>query len=152
MIIEQESTIDAPFGQVWARIVSPEGINYEMLPWMTMSFPRSAGSMTIDTIPVGKPIGRAWLRLFGVVPFDYDFLTIAELEPGRRFHEKSTMLSMRRWEHERTLTPRGGGRTTLHDRVTFQTRLPLTLIAPLISRVVRAFFGHRHRRLQKHFG
>src|ERR1700737_1385640 len=132
MIVEHESPIDAPVEQVWARVVSLEGINDEMRPWMTMGVPRGAESMTIDNIPVGKPIGRAWLRLLGVVPFDYDFLTIAELDPGRRFHEKSTMLSMRRWEHERTLTPRRDGRTELHDRVTFEPRTPIFRRAPLI--------------------
>jgi ligand-binding SRPBCC domain-containing protein len=152
MIVERESIIDTPVDRVWARVVSPEGINDEMRPWMTMSVPRGAESMTIDNIPVGKPIGRAWLRLFGIVPFDYDFLAIAELDPGRRFHEKSTMLSMRRWEHERTLTPRDDGRTGLHDRVTFEPRTPMSLMAPLIGRVLYAFFGHRHRRLQSYFG
>ncbi|WP_024795792.1 hypothetical protein [Tomitella biformata] len=151
MIIERASVIDAPADKVWIRVVTPEGINHEMRPWMTMSMPRGADSMTIDNIPVGQPIGRAWLRLFGIVPFDYDSLTIAELDPGRRFHEKSTMLSMRRWEHERTLIPREDGRTGLHDRVTFEPRGPISLAAPVIGRVLHAFFGHRHRRLQSYF-
>jgi hypothetical protein len=45
--------------------------------------------------PVGVAAHRARLRLFGVLPFDYDYLTIAELEPGRHFREESTMLSGR---------------------------------------------------------
>lgn len=150
MLIDKVSTIDAPVEQVWSRVVSPEGINDEMRPWMTMSVPRGAELMTVDTVALGKPVGRAWLRLFGVVPFDYDHLTIAELDPGRRFHEKSTMLSMR-WEHERILTRGNDGSTTVHDRVTFQTRFLLRPITPLIARVLRAFFGHRHRRLRRHF-
>lgn len=151
MIIERRSTIDAPIDDVWARVVTPEGINDEMRPWMTMSIPRGAESMTIDNVPIGKPIGRAWLRLFGVLPFDYDFLSIAALDPGRRFHEKSTMLSMRVWEHERTLTPQESGGTGLHDRITFEPRIAKALLAPLLGRVLRTFFGHRHRRLQRHF-
>ena len=82
MIIEQQSIVDAPAEQVWARVVTPEGINDEVRPWMTMSMPRGATSLTVDNVPIGEPIGRAWLRLFGVVPFDYDRLTIAELVPG----------------------------------------------------------------------
>lgn len=61
-----------------------------------MSIPRGAGDLTIDALDVGRPIGRSWLRLFGVLPFDYDDLCLAELEPGRRFREESTMASMRR--------------------------------------------------------
>ena len=82
MIIERQSIVDAPAEQVWARVVTPEGINDELRPWMTMSMPRGAESLTVDNVPIGTPIGRAWLRLFGVLPFDYDRLTIAELQPG----------------------------------------------------------------------
>lgn len=150
MIIERKSVVDAPAHRVWARVVTPEGINDEMRPWMTMSIPRRLGRVTIDTVPVGVPLGRAWLRLFGIVPFDYDALTIAELEPGQRFHEKSTMLSMRRWEHERTVTPVGDGRTAVHDRLTFEPRL--AVLTPVLTAIVRSFFAHRHRRLHRRFG
>ncbi|MDH6282552.1 hypothetical protein [Prescottella agglutinans] len=149
MIIERESVVDAPAERVWARVVSPEGINDEMRPWMTMSIPRGLGPVTIDSVPIGVPLGRAWLRLFGVVPFDYDALTIAELEPGQRFHEKSTMLSMRRWEHERTVTSSGDARAVVHDRVTFESRL--SILTPVLAVIVRSFFAHRHRRLARHF-
>ncbi|RVW08404.1 hypothetical protein EGT67_15845 [Prescottella agglutinans] len=149
MIIERASVVDGPADRVWARVVTPEGINDEMRPWMTMSIPRGLGAVNIDTVPVAVPLGRAWLRLLGVVPFDYDALTIAELEPGQRFHEKSTMMSMRRWEHERTLTPVGADRTTVHDRITFEPRL--AALTPVMTVIVRSFFAHRHRRLARHF-
>jgi ligand-binding SRPBCC domain-containing protein len=60
------------------------------------------------------------------------------------------MMSMRRWEHERTLTPVPGG-TRVHDRVTFQPRLPVPVLASLLTRMVDAFFKHRHRRLRSYF-
>jgi len=63
-VIERQSVVDAPAEQVWQRVVTPEGINDELRPWMTMSMPRGAESITVDNIP----IGRAWLRLFGVLP------------------------------------------------------------------------------------
>ena len=59
MIIERQSVVDAPAEQVWARVVTPEGINDEVRPWMTMSMPRGAKNLTVDTVPVGTPIGRA---------------------------------------------------------------------------------------------
>lgn len=151
MIVERRSTVDAPVEQVWARIVTPEGINDELRPWMTMSMPRGAKSLTVETVPVGEPIGRCWLRLFGVIPFDYDKLMIAELWPGRGFSEASTMLSMRVWCHERTLEPAGEAKTVVHDRLTFELRAPLRPLAPVIAAGVNALFGHRHRRLARHF-
>lgn len=137
--------------EVWARIVTPTGINDEMRPWLTMSIPRHAEEVTIDNVTVGAPIGRAWLRLFGVIPFDYDHLTITELEPGRRFLEESTMLSMSRWTHERVVKPTATG-ASVTDRVTLRPRLVLRPLGPLLVRGVRAFFIHRHRRLVRHFG
>lgn len=133
---------------VWERVIDPDGINHEMWPWMTMRMPRRAAGLTVETLPLGQPIGRAWLRLFGVIPFDFDYLTVVELEPGARFLECSTMLSMRRWQHERTLTPVAGV-TQVHDRVTLQPRLPV--VGMLLARIVDAFFKHRQRRLQNYF-
>jgi hypothetical protein len=150
-VIEQRSVVDAAAGRVWQRVVTPEGINDELGPWMTMSMPRGAESFTVDTVPVGTPIGRSWLRLFGVVPFDYDYLTIAELQPGRSFREESTMLSMSRWQHERSVTPDGDTKAVVHDRITFQPRAWLRFATPILRTTIGALFGHRHRRLQRHF-
>ena len=116
-----------------------------------MSMPRGAESLTVDSVPVGKPIGKAWMRLFGLVPFDYDRLTIAELQPGRGFREESTMLSMRQWHHERGVTPDDSGKTLVHDRITFQLRAPLRLATTHVAAGLRALYWHRHRRLKRHF-
>jgi ligand-binding SRPBCC domain-containing protein len=147
MIIERQSVVDAPVDQVWPRVVTPEGINDELRPWLTMSMPRGAESLTVDNVP----IGRAWLRLFGVLPFDYDRLSIAELQPGHSFREESTMMSMRRWGHERSVTPDGDSKAIVSDRITFQLRAPLRPATPIVAAGLRALFGHRHRRLQRHF-
>ena len=147
MIIERQSVVDSPVDQVWPRVVTPEGINDELRPWLTMSMPRGAESLTVDNVP----IGRAWLRLFGVLPFDYDRLSIAELQPGHSFREESTMMSMRRWGHERSVTPDGDSKAIVSDRITFQLRAPLRPATPIVAAGLRALFGHRHRRLQRHF-
>ena len=112
---------------------------------------RGAESMTVDNVPIGIPIGRSWLRLFGVLPFDYDRLTIAELQPGRAFREESTMLSMRRWQHERSVTPHDSTKAIVHDRITFQLRVGVRFARPVVAAGIGALFGHRHRRLQRHF-
>lgn len=151
MIIERQSVIDAPADRVWARVVTPEGINDELRPWMTMSMPRGAKNLTVDTVPIGTPVGRCWMRLFGVLPFDYDDLMIAELRPGRGFDEQSTMLSMRSWRHERTVEPDGDAKTVVRDRLTFELRAPLRFLMPIIAAGVGALFSHRQRRLQRHF-
>lgn len=152
MIVERRTIVDAPPERVWERIITPEGINDELRPWLTMSMPSGRHDLTVDTIPVGSPVGRCWMHLFGVLPFDYDELMLAELWPGRGFREESTMLSMRRWRHERTLDPDGHGKTLVRDRLTFELRAPLRPLTPLASAGIGALFSHRQRRLQRHFG
>ena len=75
---------------------------------------------------------------------------LERIEPGRGFLERSTMLSQRLWEHERTIEPVAGGGCTIADRVAWEPRLPLPgrLLRPLFA----AVFRHRHRRLRRHFG
>ncbi|WP_328310624.1 hypothetical protein [Actinomycetospora sp. NBC_00405] len=145
------SLVPADTDAVWRRVVTPEGINDELRPWMTMSFPPDADVHSIEAVRVGEPLGRARLRLFGVVPFDHDDLVITELEPGRRFLEESTMASMRRWVHERTVVPEPGGATTITDRVTFEPRALLRWAGRVLRPVLAAFFAHRQRRLVRHF-
>ena len=150
--VNRTSRVEAPAPEVFARVTSAEGINDEMRPWMRMTTPRALRGTTIADVEPG-PLGRSWILLFGVLPFDYDDLGLAELEPGRRFLERSTMLSMRRWEHERTVEPAGDEASEVTDRVAFELRAPLRAIRLTrpVAAVLRGFFAHRHRRLQRRF-
>ena len=130
--------------------MTPEGINDEMCPYLRMTLPRGVERLDPESVEIGTPIGRSWILLFGVLPVDYDDLGLERIEPGRGFLERSTMLSQRLWEHERTIEPLAGGGCTVTDRVAWEPRLPLPghLLRPLFG----AFFRHRHRRLRRHFG
>jgi hypothetical protein len=140
------SELAASAEAVWARAIDPAGINYELGPLMRMTVPRGAEDFGLDDPEPGH-IGRSWVLLFGFLPFDYDDITVVRVEPGRGFLERSSMLSMRLWEHERTLEPLGEGRCRITDRVAWESRLPLpgSWFRPLVS----AIFNHRHRRLQR---
>jgi ligand-binding SRPBCC domain-containing protein len=115
------STLRAQPAAVWERAMSAEGINAELAPLLRMTVPRGL-----------------------------DSLDLHGLEPGRGFLERSTMLSQRLWEHERTIEPAGAGAATIVDRLAWEPRLPLpgALLRPLIA----ALFRHRHQRLRRHFG
>jgi hypothetical protein len=134
---------------VWERIVTPEGINNELSPYVQMTVPSLMRGKSISEIPVATPLGRSWFLLFGILPFDYDELTVAELEPGRRFLEKSSMFSIRHWSHERTLTPVPGG-CEVKDRVEFELRPFFARIPGMYSLVMSTLqflFNHRHKKL-----
>jgi ligand-binding SRPBCC domain-containing protein len=148
---EVRTTIAAGPDHLWRRVTTPAGINDELLPLMRMTTPATMKGKTIADVVPGSHLGRSWLLLFGVIPFDYDDIGIAELDPGRRFLERSSMLSMNRWEHERTLTPATGG-CELRDRVAFELRGPLSLVpglSRLLHRLLRQYFQHRHRRVSR---
>lgn len=148
--ISVTSRVDAPPQAIWDRITTPEGINDELRPWMRMTVPRGLKRIDPAEITLGERIGRSWILLFGLVPIDYDDLTLVRLEVGRGFLERSRMLSQRTWEHERTLEPAGDGGCLVTDRVRWEPRLGLPG-APLRP-LFRSFFRHRHRRLRRRFG
>lgn len=134
---------------VWQRVVTPAGINDEVLPLMRMTMPRHLRGAMIDQLPLRQRVGRSWLLLFGVIPVDYDDLALAEVEPGRRFLEQSTMLTQSRWSHERILEPHDDG-SRVTDRLSWEGRTKA--FEMLYGVAVPVLFRHRHRRLRKRFG
>jgi hypothetical protein len=147
--ISVSSRLDASPTAVWDRVMTPEGINDEMRPYLRMTLPPGVEQLDPESVEIGTPIGRSWILLFGLLPFDYDEVCLVRLEPGRGFLERSKMLSQRSWEHERTLEPGESG-CIVTDRVSWQPRLGLPG-APLRP-VIAWFFRHRHKRLRRHFG
>ena len=147
------TTLGVPPEFVWQRVITPEGINAELHPLLRMTVPRAWKAKTLEAMAPGMRLGRSWLLLFGVLPVDYDDITIAEWEPGRRFLEVSTMLSMQRWEHERSVLARERG-CIVQDQVNFSLRRPLALLPGLeqvMGSLLQALFRHRHRQLIRYF-
>ena len=151
--ISKRSVVRASADEVWQRVTTPEGINHELSPFVHMTTPRSMKGRSAADMRPGERLGRSWLLLGQLIPFEYDDIRIAELEPGHRFREASSMLFVRRWEHERTLRPAAGG-TEISDKVTFELRRPLDLIPgfpQLVAGLLSHLFSHRHRQLQRWF-
>jgi len=149
----QVSTISAHCEEVWDRAVTPDGINYELFPFMRMTVPKVLQGKSIHEVAIGTSIGRSWFLLFGFLPFDYDDITVAELQHGHRFREKSSMFSIEDWEHERTVTANGDN-CDVCDRVRFVLRhrsFMMPLFGNCTAIMLRALFAHRHRRLAKWF-
>ncbi|MBJ7348297.1 MAG: hypothetical protein JHC87_06985 [Thermoleophilaceae bacterium] len=147
--VVRSSHLAATRQEVWNRISTPAGVNYEFGPLMRMTFPKHVDRLSPQDVPLGEKIGRCWILLFGIIPLDYDDLVLVSIDEGHGFHEKSKLMTQRRWEHERTITSMKAGGCVISDRLTFEPRLPLPgkLFAPIIS----AVFAHRHRRLRQYF-
>jgi ligand-binding SRPBCC domain-containing protein len=151
-VVERSSRLERPAAEVWVRVTTPEGIRHELMPILSMTMPPGLRGRTLEDAPevLDRPLGKAWLLLFGVLPVDFDDMTIVGFEPGRSFHEVSRMALLPRWEHQRTVTPDGESACVVADRLTFEPRLPrLAGVRRLVAAVVGALFSHRHRRLAR---
>lgn|SRR5581483_1256049 len=146
---EIATDLASPPDVVWEYVTSIGGVNGELLPLLRMTVPRRLRDATLDDLPIGKRAGRSWILLFGLIPVDYDDLTIANRGPGHRFCEESTMLTQSRWTHERSVGPSATG-SRVTDRLTWQGRT--FLLGAMYRAVIPIIFGHRHRRLRKRFG
>jgi hypothetical protein len=148
--VEQTSVVARPAPEVWERAVSEEGINHELAPILRMTMPAGLRGKTIADVQVGVPLGRSWILLGRVLPVDYDDLFLAELEPGRRFLERSRTLTFSVWQHERVVEPLDEGSCRVTDRLGFELKRGAAWIPGmprLAAAVVRFLFRHRHRRL-----
>jgi hypothetical protein len=145
---EITSELAADAAAVWRHAVSPAGINREFHPILRMTFPPGVTDVVAAWRPGAPPV-RSWMLLGGVLPVEYDDLSFAVVEPGRRFLERSVLLSQRVWEHERLIEPTAGG-CRVTDRLRFEARVAFT--APISAAVVGAVFRLRHRNLRRLFG
>ncbi|MCP5060021.1 MAG: hypothetical protein GY937_25240 [bacterium] len=133
---------------VWGQAISPEGVNREFRPLLRMTFPSGIRELTASWEP-GKRLFRSWLLLGGLLPVEYDDVSFVAVEPGRRFLERSSMLSQRVWEHERVIEPVPHG-CRVTDRIRFVPRL--AWLGRLYAPMFRAVFWLRHRNLRRMFG
>lgn len=148
--VVRSSVVRAPRDEVWARVVTAEGVSDEFRPLLTMRFPGGLAGSSIADLPPGRSIGRAWILLGGVIPVEYDDLVVVGLEAPRYFQERSRLGSCRVWEHRRELDALADGSTRITDTL---RAVPRVLVPrPLVRGVVGALFAHRHRRLARVFG
>jgi ligand-binding SRPBCC domain-containing protein len=143
------SLVAAPRPALWGHVSSPTLLNREFFPFLKMTFPKGVRELTPQTVPLGQRLCRSWILLFGLIPVDYDDVTLVEIEPGVRFVERSSMLTQSFWEHVRTLEDADGG-CRVTDRVRFVSRLPWA--DPIQHGIVKALFAWRHKRLKSLFG
>jgi ligand-binding SRPBCC domain-containing protein len=152
-VVERATDLAADADTVWAWVTTAAGVNDELRPWMRMTVPKGWRDGSLASLEPGVTIGRSWILLFGVIPFDADDLTLAEIG-NRHFVERSPLLSAASWQHERTVTPTPQG-CRLADRLTFEPRALMARLpggTRLHTAVITAIFRHRHRRLTRRFG
>ncbi len=142
------SDLSAQPDVVWRHAISPAGVNREFMPLLRMTFPANTTNLVASWTP-GQRLFRSWLLLGGLLPVEYDDVVFVEVEEGRRFLERSSMLTQRIWQHERVIEPIDRG-CRVTDRVGFVPRA--SWLAPGYARVFKATFWWRHWNLRRTFG
>jgi hypothetical protein len=140
------SRLAARAAAVWARVSTLDGVNDELWPVVRMTRPPQA---TEGVLRAGR-LGRSWLLLGGVVPFDYDDLELTAVWPERGFSERSRLASAVRWHHDRRLEPLGATGCRVIDAIAFEPRVQA--LGGLQAFASEATFRWRHRRLRWRFG
>jgi len=148
--LERSTPLRASAADVWRHATSIDGINRELAPWLRMTAPAAAHGLALDDAgaTLGTPLFTSVVLLGGVLPIERMKVTLTELEPGHRFVERSPMLAVRAWRHERIIAPHTAG-CLVTDRVSFTP--PLALLALPLRIAIGAFFAHRHRQLGRLF-
>jgi len=152
---EITTALRAPAAAVWKYAVTPEGINYELGPWVRMTMPKGlADDMTLDDVTPMEPLGKSWIFVAKIIPMDYDDLCLAEIGPGMRFLERSKMATAKAWQHEREVMATGEETCEITDRLAIELRMPLRALGGkrIAPRIIRMLFTHRHKRLAERWG
>ena len=149
--LQRSCRVTAARADVWQFVTSLDGINHELMPLVRMTTPRGFQDQTVADVRPGQTIGRSWLLLGGILPLESSKISIAELDDGERFLERSTMLVFSTWQHERSLDTVDDTTTVVTDSIEFEPRIALPGLGRVTERVVSALFAYRHRRLTAFF-
>ena len=146
-MIEREfrTILKAAPDRIWASATTFSGINYELMPYLSMHGP--PGVESIDDL---EPIGdrrefMAAIRLANLVSLKTIKVSIVRLET-RMFVEESQQPGMKFWRHRRSIAASREG-ALLVDRLRFEPRV----FADATSRFVDRLFRHRHRKLEAYW-
>ena len=152
--LNYSSDVAAPIDTVWRHISSMAGANYELGPWVTMSYPPHYANIEgavaeAELLVPGRTLFYSWIMLARLIPLDRHALGMDRILPGESFEERSHSLTQRVWLHHRRLSAVAGG-TRVTDLLEFEPRL--SLFAPTLRFIIHLLFQHRHRRLRRRFG
>jgi len=128
---------------LWAHASSMDGVNAELAP-VHMSHP--ADAVIASDVPLGRPLFRSVVTLWGFVPLDVHELALVDVRPGEGFHESSRSVLERRWIHRRSLADAPDG-VEIVDEVEFEPRI----LGSLVARIIGETFERRHACLRRLF-
>lgn len=146
---ELESPITAAPEVVWRDVATMSGVNAELRPFVRLTVPDGCEELSASNSRVMKGF-VSWILLFGVVPIDRHDFGFDEISSSS-FTERSRSVLNRSWQHDRSIRlGDDAASSVVRDSLIVEARL--RAVEPLLRPILRALFGHRHRRLRKRYG
>lgn len=134
--------------RLWQHAGSMTGVNRELFPMAQMTVPGEFKDLHLSQATTGRPLFRSWILFLGLIPIDYDEITIVEIFPGGGFQERSKMATNRIWAHKRTIVQEQAF-CRITDEVEFQP--VIHIVGLLMLPLYRLTFWLRHFNLQRIF-
>ncbi len=145
---EMASTIEGvSVEDVWDRVNTWEGVNYELGPLVKMSVPSKYPRVS-DVPADGQCHFASKILLLGILPIDSHNFALRAIDPPNYFDERSENRMMRLWTHKRTVTTVGKG-VLVTDHCGFEPRL--AFLGRMLFWVYNRVFRARHQRLTRFF-
>ena len=124
------------------------GVNYELYPFIRMSFPAEKLDERLSDWPAGVQLFTSKILLLGFIPIDSHLFKFDKIF-NNGFEESSSSLLNKRWNHRRTIVPHKFG-STVHDEVDYISKL--AILDWLTKPIYRLIFVYRHKRLKSKYG
>lgn len=151
---EFSSELAAPATELWRHAGSMAGVNYELGPWVRMSYPSHFSSIADafssgQQLVPGQTVFHSWITLARLIPLDRHAFGFERILDGEGFDERSHSWMQASWVHRRRIAAIPGG-CRVGDVLEFRPRL--FFMAPLLRLIIGGLFRHRHRQLKRRFG
>src|SRR5262249_7811846 len=135
--------------EVWQHASSFIGVNRELWPLARMTYPPSMARLVPGRVPLVRTAFRSWILLLGLIPVDFDDITLIELTPGPGFYEVSRLLTWREGRPRRPITATQGGGAVIDETAPDPRG---RWLGPFWAGVYRRASRLRHGRLKRLLG
>lgn len=144
---ELEVSLPVDANALSEALLTMNGVNFELGPWLRMSAPAEWGTKPIYEWPTQAPIFTSRIFFLGFIPIDlHRFRFISVGTSG--FEESSSALLNRVWAHQRSIQPYAEGSKVI-DQVSYEPKSKL--LGRILKPIYRATFAHRHKRLKSKY-
>jgi len=145
---EIESNLSEVPEKLYVELLSINGVNRELAPYINMSAPKQWRTKPISEWPVGERLFNSRVTLFGLIPIDSHSFKFSDVSESG-FSETSKTFMHKEWNHTRSIVKSGAG-SKVKDLVDYKSKL--RFMGYFLKPFFRVIFKHRHHKLKAIYG